>query len=384
MKRSALLVSLLLVAAGATRAAPPEIPDQVPYSGGVPGGGAGPVDLTVRIYDAATGGTLLYVQDFAAVALADGAFELALGPVGRGTDVPADPLTTILVLALAWDLPATAAGRFIEVTVDTDPPLPRERVLAVPFALRAASAESADTAASADQVVQVGGLPPEVLTQIYENTNFDGGPPNTDPREGLGDVDGDGIANFMDPDNDGDTISDSDEIDMGSDINLVTPTITGFSPPSVAFGAQETVQVQGAFFESGITVVFGNQTPTPTNVTGTSFDVLVGPQSGEAPVTVTRLNGESAASRPPRPSHSETEYTARTRWTVRRWISTCSGRRCSWAGAEATAFSWAARSAPPLWRATSPSPGARRGASPRRASRARPCRSSWTRTATSS
>jgi hypothetical protein len=134
---------LALVVAGAAFAAPPEVPDQVPYSAVVPGGGSGPVDLTVRLYDAATGGTLLYVQDFASVALADGAFTLALGPTGRATDAPADPLTTSLVMALAGDLAATAPGRFVEVTVDADPPLARTPVLAVPFALRAATAETA-------------------------------------------------------------------------------------------------------------------------------------------------------------------------------------------------------------------------------------------------
>jgi hypothetical protein len=248
------------------------------------------VDLTIRIYDAAICGTLLYVQDFANVPLTDGAFTLALGPTGRATDAPTDPLTTILVAALAGDLAATAPGRFLELTVDTDPPLPRERVLSVPFALRAATAESAE---SAEQVTQVGGLPPEVLTQIFENADFgDGGPPNTDPSEGIGDTDSDGIANFLDSDNDADAQSDSTEVAQGSDINLITPTIINIGPPIPA-GSQGTVHVSGTFFEPGITVVFGTQTPTPTNVTATGFDVVVGPQSGAATVTVTRLNGES-------------------------------------------------------------------------------------------
>jgi len=288
-----LALALALGTAPAAQAAPPEIPDQVPYSGVVPGGGAGPVDLTIRIYDAALGGTLLYVQDFADVPLTDGAFTLALGPTGRASDAPSDPLTTSLVTALAGDLAATAPGRFVEVTVDTDPPLARERVLAVPFALRAAAAETAETAESADAVTQVGGLDPDVLAQIYENADFgDGGPPNTDPSEGTGDTDGDGIANFVDSDNDADGLSDDAEVAQGSDINLITPRITGFDPPFVPFSVQATVEVQGSGFEPGITVVFGTQTPTPTNVTGTSFDVLVGPQSGAAAVTVTRPNGE--------------------------------------------------------------------------------------------
>jgi len=280
------LVSLALPAG----AAPPAIPDQVPFSGSIPSG-TGTVDLTIRIYDAALGGTLLYVQDFADVALDEGAFSLALGPTGRATDTPQNPLTTSLVAALAGDLAATAPGRFVEVTVDPSPPLARTRLLVVPFALRSATAESAE---SADTVAQVGGLPPDVLAQIYLNTNLDGGgPPNADPAEGQGDADGDGIANFVDPDNDGDGQADVAEVSQGSSINLVTPTITSFVPSAIPFGEQDTVHVQGTFFEPGIAVVFGSQTPAPSNVTSTGFDVFVGPQLGTVPVTVTRLNGES-------------------------------------------------------------------------------------------
>src|SRR5262245_20520033 len=108
-------VFLALALGDSALAAPPEIPDRVSYSAAVPGGGAGPVDLTIRIFDAPSSGTLLYVQDFADVPLADGAFSVMLGPTGRATDSPVDPLTTSLVTALAGDLAATAPGRFVEV-----------------------------------------------------------------------------------------------------------------------------------------------------------------------------------------------------------------------------------------------------------------------------
>ena len=62
----------LFALTSAAGAAPPAIPDQVPFSGNVPGGGTGSADLTVRIYDAATSGTLLYVQNFTAVPLVEG------------------------------------------------------------------------------------------------------------------------------------------------------------------------------------------------------------------------------------------------------------------------------------------------------------------------
>ena len=292
MRRALSRVALvaLLVTAAPAGGAPPAIPDQVPFAATIPGGGTGIVDLTLRIYDASSGGVLLYVQDFPDVALTEGAYTLALGPMGRGTDTPDDPLTTSLGMALAGDL-AASPSRFLEITVDGSPPLARTRVLAVPFALRAATAETAETAGT---VVQVGGVPPEVLGQIYANTNLDGGGPvNTDPSEGTGDVDGDGIANFVDADNDGDGYPDATEVAQGSGMNLITPTLSGFFPSFLQFGTQATVQVQGASFEPGIAVVFGSQTPSPTNVTANSFDVLVGPQTGLATVTVTRLNGES-------------------------------------------------------------------------------------------
>jgi len=56
-----------------------------------------------------------------------------------------------------------------------------------------------------------------------------------------------------------------------------------------------TVTVNGTNFdEPGLAVVFGSQTPTPTNVTPTSFQVEVGPQSAAtAAVVVSIGNGQS-------------------------------------------------------------------------------------------
>jgi len=79
-------------------------------------------------------------------------------------------------------------------------------------------------------------------------------------------------------------------------MNLVTPAISGFAPPTADGFVVTTVQVQGENFEPGTSVVFGSQSPAPQNLTPTSFDVDVGPQAeGTANVEVTLPNGESAS-----------------------------------------------------------------------------------------
>jgi hypothetical protein len=285
--------------ADAASAAPPAIPGQHSYQGvllddqGVPR--TGNVDLTLRVYDTASGGTLLYKQVFLGVPLDSGVFTVTLGPTGSATDTPANPLTTSLAAALAGDLPGTGPSRFLQVTVGSEGALARTQILSVPYALRASSAESADVAATALEASNVNGLPSTVFTEIYEHTNLDGsGPGNTDPTEGQGDTDGDGAANFVDADNDDDGLTDSIEVFEGSDINLVTPVLTNVSPPSGPTTAASTVTVSGANFEPGLAVVFGSQSPTPQSLTPSSFQVSVGPApAGKVDVQVTRLNGQS-------------------------------------------------------------------------------------------
>lgn len=144
----------------------------------------------------------------------------------------------------------------------------------------------------------MGGIDSVAASQIYQNFAFDGGdPPNDDPSEGTGDTDGDGVANFLDPDNDGDQLSDTEELARGSDINLVSPDVTGFDPSQARSDETTPVQILGKNFAAGLTVTFGSETPTPSNVTPNSIDVDVGPQSAGSPnVTVTNPNGEPHSS----------------------------------------------------------------------------------------
>jgi hypothetical protein len=290
---------LAFVSASSGRAAVPVPPDQVAYSGVlVDGGGAplaGPVDLAARIYDAASGGTLVFKQSFTGVALEDGHFTLNLGPTGVTTDSPANPLTTSLRTALTGDL-AAAAGRFVEITMDADPPLARVALVLVPYAMRADHATTSDVATQALDTQAVDGLDGVALLELFEHYDEDPGIglASTDPREGTADPDGDGEANFVDPDNDNDTHTDVTELDQGWDPNLKTPW-TGSVVPNFGLGSQQTpVTVTGAGFLPGLTATFGSQFFTPT-VTPTSFSLTVGPQpAGAVSLVVTNPNGETS------------------------------------------------------------------------------------------
>jgi len=225
----------------------------------------GAVDLVFRLYDAPSAGTLLWTESHADVQVADGVYGVTLGAV--------TPLTQEVL----------AVGNvYLEIQVESETLTPRRQLLAVPYALRAENADN------------VNGVAGAFYSEIIENFDFDGeDPPNNDPREGTVDVDGDGRANFMDPDNDGDGALDGDELAAGTDIDLVTPVITSFSPQFTSAAAPQTITVQGSNFEPGMFVVFGIDHPTPTNVTPTSFQVVLGPQIiGANDVVVTRANGE--------------------------------------------------------------------------------------------
>jgi len=268
---AALLLATLAVAPD-VRAA---IPGEINYQGlllddlGQPVNG--PVDMEFRLYDAQTAGTLLWTEVHAGVPVADGVYDVALGAT--------TPITAS----------AVAGGSvYLEVIVGTEVMTPRQRLLVVPYALRAEVAETAES---------LQGQSGDFFTEMLQSYAFDGNSiGNLDPREGLGDADGDGVANFLEADNDADGISDEAEVIAGSDMNLSTPVVTSFSPPTSDGFTPSVVTVYGSNFSSGLTVSFGGQSPTPTGLTSTSFTVDLGPEPpGTVPVTVTLPNGETAS-----------------------------------------------------------------------------------------
>jgi len=268
---AALALSALLVSAAAAQAI---VPNQVDFQGllldasGQPASGA--VTLTFALFDAPTGGASLWSETHPGVQVVDGVYDVTLG-----AQVPLTP-----------SLLATA-NLHLEVEVEGETLSPRRPLLAVPYAVRSETAESAET---------IGGVSSTFVTQLYQSFAFDGSdPPNDDPSEGFGDSDADGLPNFIDPDNDDDGLLDGAELAQGSDINLVTPAITQISPASFDQGTA-TLAVEGSNFAPGMAASFDGAPVTPVNVTATSFDVTVTQLSvGATALQVTLANGESAS-----------------------------------------------------------------------------------------
>ena len=124
------LLPILLVLHAAAALA--QVPPETTYTGRlVDGGGtplAGPVNLTLRVYDADTGGTQLYSEDHVGVALdATGGFSVQLG---MGTSASG-----------TFDESLFPSGeRWLEVVVGSDVLTPRQIVGAVPWAFVAQQA----------------------------------------------------------------------------------------------------------------------------------------------------------------------------------------------------------------------------------------------------
>ena len=234
-------------------------------SGGQPA--TGTVDLVFTLFDAPTAGTAVWTESLVAVPLVDGVYSVTLGAT--------TPITPGLL---------AAGSLFLEIAADGETLSPRQPLLAVPYAVRAADSDA------------VGGFSSDFVTQVIQQFAFDGGDlPNDDPSEGTGDTDGDGIANFIDPDNDGDGLSDAQELAQGADINVVTPNIDASLVTPFTSGTTD-VSVTGTFFVAGMTGLFDGVPVTLQNVTPTSFDftALVMGAAGPRTLVVTRLNGEFA------------------------------------------------------------------------------------------
>lgn len=115
-----------------------DVPGQINYQGRLTDSNGDPVTgsktLDVAIYDAASGGNLLYRETIGAVTLdASGIYRFQFGSEGDG-----------VAAAIAG-----APEHWLEISVDGVKQATRDRVLAVPFALNAARAESSDDGVSA-------------------------------------------------------------------------------------------------------------------------------------------------------------------------------------------------------------------------------------------
>ena len=120
----AVVVSCLVIAAGASA----QVPHLIRYQGqAVDSKGVtleGPYTLIFRLYDAETGGAKLWEEPQANVLLEGGHFSVLLGQVAS-------------LDAMDWSKPC-----WLSVQVNSDPELaPRQRITSVPLAVRAESAE---------------------------------------------------------------------------------------------------------------------------------------------------------------------------------------------------------------------------------------------------
>jgi IPT/TIG domain len=232
----------------------------------------GVVSLKATLFDDLLAGSPLWSETHSSVDVLDGVYSVELGSI--------TPITANIL---------QSASVFIEIEIDSELLTPRQQLLAVPFAISAGSAAEAQN---------VGGVSSVFFMQMMEDFDFDGGPPsNLHASEGTSDVDGDGRANFLDADNDGDGIPDVGEPALGGDINLITPTITGYSPPTADGFDASPVSILGTNFTADSVVAFGTDSPSIVTFSANQIDVVVTPQpEGDATVTVTRPNGESATS----------------------------------------------------------------------------------------
>ena len=253
-----------------------QVPTQIPFqgllldSGGTPVNGS--VDLDFELFDSLAAGTSLWTESHLGVIVVDGVYSVDLGA--------STPITNATL---------TGGAAFLEIVVDGETLTPRQQFMSVPYALVADEADS------------LGGLPSVYFREMLEHFEFDGpGPSNLHPDEGFGDTDGDGIANFMDPDNDNDGVSDEVEAATGRDINLLSPSINSRSPSQIRAYQNSTLVMTGTGLDTLASVTFGAETPTATNITPTSFEIAVQAETAapEFSVVATLANGQSHTSAP--------------------------------------------------------------------------------------
>ncbi|MFK7894938.1 MAG: IPT/TIG domain-containing protein [Myxococcota bacterium] len=270
-----LLVALLVLFAAPSAQA--QVPTQVPFQGLLLDSGGQPltgsVDLQFELFDDLAAGTSLWAEAQPGVMVVDGVYSVTLGA--------STPITAVLI---------EGGSAFLAITVDGELLTPRQQLLAVPYALRAAEADN------------VGSVSSVFIEQMIETFPFDGAPPgNTDPSEGTGDTDSDGIPNFVDPDNDNDGISDAEEFAEGSSINLETPSISlvQTAGPVISY-LPNVLTVTGTNLETLSAVTFGSESPLPTQLTDMTFEISVTPNELNPTLTVqvSLPNGEMATSSP--------------------------------------------------------------------------------------
>ena len=267
------LLLFLLVAVSANA----QVPTAVPFQGILLDSGGAPVsasvDLDFELFDALVDGGSLWSESHAGVVVVDGIYSVDLG-----TTVPLGPS----VIA--------SGAAFLEITVSGETLVPRQQLLSVPYAIHAGTSSSSSA---------LNGVSGGYFEELVRSFPLDGqDPPNEHPDEGLGDSDLDGIANFIDPDNDDDGILDGEELVLGTNINVVDAAVNSVTPDQVTSFAPTTLHVTGSGFNFLSGVSFAGAAATAYNVTLTEFDIDVLTETPDATgqVAVQLSGGQTANS----------------------------------------------------------------------------------------
>src|SRR5262245_36323776 len=117
----------LALALAATTAANANVPNLFSYQGRIAGQSSSTVSLTVKLWDAQTGGTQLFSETQNNVPLADGIFSIIVGGVTAG-GIPDDVIGGIVWMSLSVNGAADLS--------------PRTRLTSVPYAIRSERAQS--------------------------------------------------------------------------------------------------------------------------------------------------------------------------------------------------------------------------------------------------
>ncbi len=152
---SAALVTFL-IAFGLSTAAFADVPATMTYHGQLTDGAGQPVDTTVEatfhIYDAKTGGNEMWSEDFSTLDVNNGAFTAQLGSN--------QPLTGVFDGHQYW----------LEVAINGETLSPRTAIDSVPYALRANSANDADTVGGKTPADLTASVPTTAADLAYDNT----------------------------------------------------------------------------------------------------------------------------------------------------------------------------------------------------------------------
>ena len=148
-KKIRMAIMLLALAGGQAFASPPDL---VNYQGRLMDSGGAPVNgsvaVVVRVYSQEAGGAVLWSQNIGSVAVTNGLYSFQFGD---------------------GDLPGalTNAACWVDLELDSESLMPRQRLVSIPYALRSSVAENALTADAAGDADTLEGYSVAALRNLF-------------------------------------------------------------------------------------------------------------------------------------------------------------------------------------------------------------------------